>query len=35
MFLTLKHAVTKIYKLVLKLYFKTNIQDTNIIENMF
>ena len=35
MFLTLKHAVIKFINTVLKLYFKTNIQDTNIIENMF
>ena len=35
MFLTLKHVIIKFINTVLKLYFKTNIQDTNIIENMF
>ena len=36
MFLTLKHAVINIYKNSVKtIFYKTNIQDTNIIENMF
>ena len=35
-FLTLKDAVINIYKKSVKtIFYKTNIQDTNIIENMF
>ena len=35
-FLTLKDAVINIYKNSVKtIFYKTNIQDTNIIENMF
>ena len=36
MFLTLKHVVINIYKNSVKtIFYKKNIQDTNIIENMF
>ena len=36
MFLTLKHAVINIYKNSVKtIFYKTNIQDTSIVENMF